>query len=214
MNKYYTMLALAAASAAYRVQNNRYVKNGEVKYDEKTQQRTMLTSNRQLTVEFLNNPNTILPQDYEFAESIRDEYQKITFKLLSGKRVSDIDYQSLKLIENEMVDSRDIGLVSYLPQGYSSMVEHRRVEDIISEASMITIGKMDERITSKATVIRCFWSSKWAVYFITATLDTGGVVSFAYRQELSVNKNIEVRGTIKGYRENVAQLSRPKVNVL
>jgi hypothetical protein len=211
---YVTQLALEAAAAAYRVQGERYIKSGEARWDEESNRLIHLTSNRQIMIEFLENPTNITEQDRAMAGDIRREYQTLSFKLLGNGRLSDIEHSSLKIIDSEQITARDLGLVAYLPQGYHSAVEQRKINEILENSEKTPLAEYGKRITVTGRIIRSFWSKNWSVYFVTVVADTGHSVSFATKDKLDVDSNIEVRGTVKGQRDGVTQLSRPKTRVL
>lgn len=211
---YVTQLALEAAAAAYRVQGERYIKSGEARWDEESNRLIHLTSNRQIMIEFLENPTNITEQDRTMADDIRREYQTLSFKLLGNGRLSDIEHSSLKIIDSEQITARDLGLVAYLPQGYRSAVEQRKINEILEAAKKTPLAADGERTNVTGRVIRSFWSKNWSVYFVTVITDDGYAASFATKSKLDIDSRIEVRGTVKGQRDGVTQLSRPRVRVL
>jgi hypothetical protein len=206
-----TDLALAAACAAYRIQVNQYVKVGETRFIDG--QVVALKSNKQYIMELISDPTDITDLDRDQAKLVRAYYQSLTFRLLSGKYLPDLDNKAMSLAQDDVISKRDLGLIAYLPRGYESAQRRRAVDERLSDASGPVLAKLGQRVTVQTEIVRCYYSENYGVYFITALTDGNSVVSCSSRNKIEPGTRATITGTVKGYRENQTQLSRPRIDV-
>jgi hypothetical protein len=60
-------------------------------------------------------------------------------------------------------------------------------------------------------VLKCIFSNKYNVHFVTGVTPADEVVFFSYKENIPVGQNIIVNGTVKAHRDNSTQLSRVKL---
>jgi hypothetical protein len=211
-NVYESALVFAAAAAAFRIQHLKYVKSSEYYFDKSLNQALKKRSNVECLKEFLVTPENILDKDREFGEKIRSYYQSLSFKLLAGKNLSDIEFKGIALATGDSVKTNELGLVAYFPAGYETAIQRKQVEEKLSEVDSKSLGKEGDRITVTGRVIRSFYSKNYNVYFITVVTENNQAVSCSSKTDLK-EKLVTVTGKIKGFREGVAQLSYPKISL-
>lgn len=203
----------AAAAAAHRVQKGAYVKSGESRWDDQLKQSVPIRSNRDIMTEFLRSQDQITLQDRELGSKIQLYYQTFSFRILSEARVSDFDRGVMTVASGEHVVPRDFGLVAYSPLGYERYVNRQRIDERLAECDPTPLAAIGERVTVTGRVVRSYYSQNYGVYFITVITDDGKAVSCSSRSDIN-DQTVTITGTVKEYRDSVAQLSRPKIVVL
>lgn len=193
-----TMLVLAAACTANRF-NKGYRKHS---LDEQK-------SNRDLVNEFIKDPSEIKQEDHDLAENIRDWYQAKVFKILSESYLSSFDKLAMSLFQKETLDSNyDIAIASSLPSSYLNGVKHDENERRVKFADGGYLGRVGERITINIEVMKCIFSVKWHVHFITAITEKDQVLFFSFKRELNSGDKLKIKGTVKSQDNNQTRLNR------
>ena len=208
---YPTMLVLSAACAAQRV-NGMYVKVAyEIGNTEDTKGDPR-KSNRQLVMEFIADPSTITKEDNDMASSLKAWYQGKTFKILGGGYMSEFDRNAMKLVEKEeIVGNYEIAVASSLPASYLKGVQRDLGENRAKFAQGGYLGKVLDRVTADIEVLKCVYSQKWGVYFVTAITDKDQSIFFSYKQDLTYGSKLSIKGTVKRQDNNQTQLNRVQV---
>jgi hypothetical protein len=211
VKQYDTGTVFAAAAAAYRLTDGKYIKSGAFQ-SEIDGSLTQLTSNREHMSKFIDDPASILEEDRELGEQIRRHYQGLSFKILSGKFIlNDIETKALNYASNENVTEREFGLIAYLPEGYNRDTARKSVEDRVKFATGGYIGKIGDKVTVKLEVLKCFYSQNWGVFFITAITEGDQAVFFSLKHELTAGINISIAATVKSHENNQTRLNRAKI---
>lgn len=206
-------VAFAAAAAAHRVQNGEYVKSGEARWDDQLEQVVPVRSNREIMTGFLRSQDQITEQDRELGSKIQLYYQTFSFRILSEARVSDFDRSVMTIASGEQIVPRDFGFVAYSPLGYERYVNRQQIDERLAECDPTPLAAIGERVTVTGQVVRSYYSQNYGVYFITVITDDGKAVSCSSRSDIT-NQAVTITGTVKEYRDSVAQLSRPRIVVL
>lgn len=207
---YDTDLVFAAATAAYRMKGNEYVKAGAYNTDENGVA-TPVQSNRELISELVKNPDQIIESDRTTAADVRRYYQGLSFKILSGKMLGELDAKALALASGNTISERDFGIVAYLPQGHERAQVRQNVDDRIQYAAGGLIGKIGDKIKMQVEVLRCSYSQKFGVFFVTALSDKDQPLFFAYKNQLQIGGKINITGAVKAHRDSQTQLNRVKI---
>lgn len=187
----------AAAAKAQRI-NGRYLK--QVEWDKGKETMT----NRQLILRYLEEPHARLAlRDKHEGAKIRQYFQGLVFKMISGEYMSEFDKSTVDIAQKERIDSNyDLAVIASLPSVYAKAIvrdaQNRRIRSLSNNKM---IGKVGERMDLAVEVIKSVYSQKWGVYYTTCVTPNEEVLYFA-----SVNINpkpgstISIRGTVKQHR--------------
>ena len=202
-----TMDVVAAACAAQRV-NGEYVKVQFMVGDTEWRK-----TNRELVHKFLDDQSVIMDSDRQLAENIKQFYKGYTFKLLSGDYISQFDRNILIMLEEEncIESSYNIAVLASLPNSYIRAKQRHEADSRIRTSQGGYVGTVKERINLKVEVLKCNFSQKWNVFFITAITTNDEPLFFSYKEELPVGKVLSIVGTVKRQDNNQTQLNRVKV---
>jgi hypothetical protein len=205
---YPTMLVLAAANAAYR-KNQGYVKPG---YELAGTTETPRKSNRELVYYYLDNTSELIEEDHEVATKIKAWYQGKTFKILSGSYVSDFDHNVLKMLEQEETpEGYNLAVLASTPGSYFTGIQRDVGESRVKFAQGGYLGTVGDKVETKCEVMKCIYSQKWGVFFVTAITDNDQAIFFSYKEEISYGKCLTIKGNVKRQDNNTTQLNRVKV---
>ena len=201
-----TIDVVAAACAAQRV-NGTYIK---VKYqlgDDKPRQ-----TNRELVYQYLEDESFITDADRLLAEDIKEYFKGYTFKVLSGAYLSEFDRNTMKILEEEFTpEGYNVALLCSIPNNYLKAKKRDEADRRTRFAQGGYIGKIGERLNLQVEVIRCVFSQKWGIYYITAMTTSDQAVFFGYKQEVAEGTVLNIDGTVKRQDNNQTQLNRVKV---
>jgi hypothetical protein len=199
----------AAACQAQQV-NGSYVKLSALTEDQLT---NGVRSNREIIVSLMENTTEILDENREQGLKVRQYYQGLTFKVLKGIKLNDFD-NNVMLISNRDVitENFDLAVIASLPNSYVRAVERDNVDQRIKFATGGYISKPGLKATLiKLEVLKCIFSNKYNVHFVTGVTPADEVVFFSYKESIPIGQNIIVNGTVKAHRDNSTQLSRVKL---
>jgi len=201
-----TMDVVAAACAAQRV-NGTYIK---VKYqlgDDKPRQ-----TNRELVYQYLEDESFITDADRLLAEDIKEYFKGYTFKVLSGAYLSEFDRNTMKILEEEFTpEGYNLALLASIPNNYLKAKKRDEADRRTRFAQGGYVGKIGERLNLQVEVIKCVFSQKWGIYYITAMTTNDQAVFFGYKQEVATGTVLNINGTVKRQDNNQTQLNRVKV---
>lgn len=201
-----TMDVVAAACAAQRV-NGTYIK---VKYqlgDDKPRQ-----TNRELVYQYLEDESFITDADRLLAEDIKEYFKGYTFKVLSGAYLSEFDRRTMKILEEEFTpEGYNLALLASIPNNYLKAKKRDEADRRTRFAQGGYVGKVGDRLNLQVEVIRCVFSQKWGIFYITAMTTSDQAVFFGYKQEVATGTVLNIDGTVKRQDNNQTQLNRVKV---
>jgi hypothetical protein len=195
-------IMFAAACAAYRTNNNEYVK-------------VLLSPgglpNKTLALQFLEAQDTLTAEDFAQGELVRQYCQGLTLKLLKNDTLSEFDSKLLLLSNQETINESNTALVAYSPVLFDRYTAQQRITDRLDSCIREHLGTTGDKITTTVEVIRSNYSKNYNCYFITTVTECNHNVFFSYREALNVNKKYSLKGTIKAHRDGYStQLSRVK----
>ena len=181
--------AWASACAAYRLNDNQYLKAGFIPADKK--------SNQELVREVLAN-GTATVEDQEQGQTVRDYISKVvTMAMLKGTldtwgqemaRVSQLDV---------IADSYDL--------------ERERVHERLSGTSAEYNAQLGDKIELDVEVLENKYSQKWATYYVTVVDTNNRAWYFAHRKSLTRGQQYTIRGTVKRIADRMVQLNRVRL---
>lgn len=211
---YPTMLVLSAAFAAQRTNQgyNKYsVAEGSFVDDQGVPCEAKVT-NRELVYKYLEDQSNIIDEDRTNADKLKAYYQGKLFKVLGEGYVSEFDRNAMKLVEREeLIGGYDIAVATSLPASYFKGVQRDEGEQRAKFAQGGYLGSVGDRVTANIEVLKCIFSQKWNVYFVTAITDNDQSIFFSYKQEVSYGSKFAIKGTVKRQDNNQTQLNRVQV---
>lgn len=212
--EYDTMLVLSAACAAFRVNDNKYVKYDIVRDAFIKDEGTVIqyVTNRDLTETYIEQPEYITDVDRNMAEKVRSYWNGKTFKLLTGEYMSNFERGILTLLQQETVtEGYDVAVLASVPNSYLIGIERDERERRVKYSQGGYIGSVGERIKTQVEVLKCVYSQKWFTYFVTGITSSDQAVFFSYKQEVTIGSVLNIAGTVKRQDNNQTQLNRVKV---
>jgi hypothetical protein len=212
--QYDTMLVLSAACAAFRVNDNKYIKYDIEKNNFVNDDDTVVeyVSNRQLTETYIEQPEHITDIDRDMAEKVLSYWNGKTFKLLTGEYMNNFERSILALLQKETVtEGYDVAVLASVPNSYLIGVERDERERRVKYSQGGYIGTVGERINTQVEVLKCVYSQKWFTYFVTGITSSDQAVFFSYKQEVTVGSVLNIAGTVKRQDNNQTQLNRVKI---
>ena len=205
-----------AACAAQRV-NGGYYKEASYVWDEVAQGNVLVKyRNRDVMMQFLQNPDRILIDDIEAGEKLREYLeQDITFRALKGQ-LTDFDKSTKQCLVVKdrfyTVSHRyELAVIAALPNSAQRNQERQSAEQRIQFAQGGFVGNIGDQVTVNIEVIRSFYKKEFNIYFITGITDQDQVVTFGLKETFNTGTHLTVRGKVKGQRDKTTQLNYAKV---
>ena len=202
-------LVFGAACAAQRI-NGEYVK-GVQWPDVRTPD--MKTSNRQLMTQLLSPEHGPIDEaDMEQGRQVRQYFQGLTFKILSGKVLSEFDSNALAISNrDELSTNYELAVVCSFPSSYLRGKERDSIENRIKFATGGFIGQIGDKVKLTVEVLRSFYSQQWGVYYVTAITADDQALFYSLKEKPQDNVTVYILGTVKAHRDNQTQLNRVKI---
>ena len=198
----------AAAVVAQRI-NGSYVKLSQIS---ESDPELTKKSNRMLVQELLADTSRITDEDRAEGKKVRAFYQGLTFKILKGIKLSQFDNTAMVISNRDVInDCFDLAVVASLPSTYERGVKRQTAEQRINFARGGFIGSVGDKVTLELEVVKCVFSQKWNLFYVTGITTDDKVVFFGFKNELSVDAKVKVQGTVKVHRDDSTQLNRVKV---
>lgn len=205
----------AAAVAAQRI-NGEYLKTGYTECDKDGAVLRVWKRNRDVMMEFLENPERLLVDDVIQGEQVRDALAKdITWRALKGG-LNDFDQSvSRVLAVQDRFDTQlhrlELAVVACLPASHARMLAKQDVEARMSHTSGEYLAPVGNKVEATVQVIRCNFSSNWNTNYITAVTEHNEAVLFSFREAQDPGTWLTIHGTVRAHRDGVTQLNRVKV---
>ena len=197
----------AAASAAYRMNDNRYVKYSDL-YSNKEYR-----TNKSLLLQCLADPTLIQPEDYENSKSVLRFCQGLTLKILQYGKLSDFDTQLLDLVSGDTLSVNRSGILSFAPQAHKIELKRETAMDRARECEREYLPKTKDRVKLDIEVTSCKYSQKWNTYYLTAITSCNHAVSFPYKHSLEVNNHYSISAKVREQGDNfTTQLNFVKID--
>lgn len=199
----------AAASAAYRI-NGSYLKQDEVTFRENGNHTVDKIANKTLVHQFLKGAFDLRDEDREMGEKVRQHCNGLSFKIITGKTLSEFEQAMLTIADKETTDSNyDIAVVASLPASYDRAQARIQQDAMLREKSGTLTDAVGDKVELDIEVVRCNYSNNWDTHFVTATVDNA-VVFFATRNKLELGSTLRIKGKVKAHKEDRTQLSHVK----
>jgi hypothetical protein len=206
----------AAACAAQRI-NGGYFKEPSYEWDEAANtSRLVRRRNRDVMMEFLQNPHQLLVDDVEAGEQVREFLQKdLTFRALKGQ-LTEFDSAVSKCIAVQdgfytVTHRYELAVVAALPNSVQRSQERQNTEQRLKFAQGGLIGKPGDRITTNVEVISANYSQQYNIFWIRGITEQDQPVTFSNKEKFDVGTHLTIQGKVKAHRENMTQLNYVKV---
>lgn len=206
----------AAACAAQRV-NGGYYKESSYQWDEATNaNRLVKRRNRDIMMEFLQNPHQLLVEDVEAGESVRDFLQKdLTFRAIKGQ-LTEFDSATSKCIAvtdrfYTVTHRYELAVIAALPNSARRSQERQNANDRLQFATGGLIGQPGNKITANIEVISVSYSQQYNIFWIRGITDQDQPVMFSLKESFDAGTHITIQGKVKAHRDNLTQLNYVKV---
>ena len=214
--KYSVAMVWAAAIAAHRINDNRYVKTPE--WDTQAEPPVIkYRTSREVFAELLANPDRLDAGDIQAGQECLDWVRgDFTVKALKGQ-LSDFDLSVQKVIAVETefdsnLDRLALAVVPCLPASQARGQARADTDSRLRQTVNQHVGQVGNKITLDIEVLRTNYSQNFNTWFVTAVDSENRSVFFSYRAPLDAGAKIQVRGTVKAHRDNsTTQLNRVTV---
>lgn len=207
----------AAAAAAQRV-NGEYLREARVDIDAAGNSVVRQRRNRDIMMEFLANPETMLAQDREHGNQCRVGIaQDLTLRALRNSLTEfDRTVQQVLAVQDQFDENTNryqLAIVACLPQSYQRNQQRAAVTEAMQFATGGLIGKVNDRVQARVQVLSMEFSRNWGIWFIKGMTEQGQAVMFSQsgNAKYEVNTWIEIKGRVKAHRDNLTQLNYVKV---
>lgn len=205
----------AAACAAQRV-NGEYLKEDKYTYDTNGLVVSCKRRNRSIMLEFLYNPNSILPEDFAQGEQCRKYIeQDLTFRALKGQ-LTDFD-NSVKSVLSitdrfySVTNRYELAIVACLPASAAKSQANRDVVQRIEFASGGLFGTPGEKIKTRVEVLICNYSKQYNIFWVKGITDKDQPVVFSSKVARTPGTQLDIQGKVKNHRDKLTQLNYVKV---
>jgi len=194
-----------AAAAAAQMANTEYVKVGEITVEKKK-------SNRELMLNYLNNPEVLTQQDLQQGQEVRQYFQGLTFKVLKGQILGPFEQAALDFASQPKTTGLyEISVIASLPQAHKRGLERDARNQRLEYARGGFIGKPKDRVSLDIEVVKTNFSNLYQTYFISALTIEDQPVFFSYKEGMIPGTKGKITGTVKAHRNDATQLNRVKI---
>jgi hypothetical protein len=172
--------------------------------------------NRDVMMEFLQNPDQLLVEDVEAGEQARDFLQKdLTFRALKG-RLTEFDSATSKCLAVQdrfytVTHRYELAVIAALPNSARRSQERQSTEERLKFAQGGLIGQPGDKITTNVEVLSANYSQQYNIFWIRGVTDQDQPVTFSNKERFDVGTHLTIQGKVKAHRDNLTQLNYVKV---
>ena len=202
----------AAACAAQRI-NGDYCKEAVYAYPTDQPAVVVKRKNRDIMMEFLQNPDRLLVEDVEAGEELCNWLQNdLTFRALKSQ-LTEFDTAAQKCLAVQdrfytVTNRYELAVVACLPNSKIKAEAKMQTQDRLRETTGELIGNVGDKIQLNVEVIRTVFSKTWNCWFATAVTADNRAVFFSHRQQLIVGHFHSIKGTVKAHKDGQTRLNR------
>jgi tellurite resistance protein len=199
-------LMWAAACTAYRV-NNGYYKQPELVGDQ-----VVRPTNRDLVEQALANATLITDADRAMgADCRRHMAAAVTMQALRTE-LNEWARVTAQVCSLDAITSRyDMAVITAMPHSYARQLRKESVDARLACCNEGAVGNTGAKIELNIEVMRSNYSEKFNTWFVSAITDTNYSVFFSYRESLTPETHVTIRGTVKRHTDRATQLNRVKL---
>ena len=199
-------LLWSAACTAYRL-NNGYLKEPEVIGDQ-----VIRPTNREIVHRALANTSLITDADRELAQNCRRHLATAVTMQALKTELGEWAKITAKVCDLDTVDSMyDFSVITAMPHSYVKQLKKESVDARLARCESGAIGKIGDKVELAVEIIRNNYSAKFNTWFISAITNDNHAVFFAYREALTPETHVTIRGTVKRHADRATQLNRVKL---
>jgi hypothetical protein len=212
----YAMADVWAAACAAQRMNGEYLKEGRNTYGENGEVLSTKRRNRDIVVDFLQNPERITDADREAGMECRKFLQNdITFRALKG-RLTEFDSATSKVLaveqEFDSVQHRyELAVIASLPASHQRALERQATQERVRQTTGDYVGAIGNKVQLDVEIVKTNYSQQWNTWYATAITKDNHAVFFAYRQQLATGVHHTILGTVKAHRDGTTQLNRVSI---
>jgi len=205
----------AAACAAQRI-NGEYLKEGLTTYGDNGEVISTKHRNRNIMIEFLQNPDRLLAEVVEAGEQVRNFLQKdLTFRALKGQ-LTDFDQSVSRCLAvtdrfYTVTHRYEMAVIASLPSSANRSQQRQDVTERMQFARGGLIGRPGDKVKANAEVLISTYSPQYNIFWIRAITDQDQPVIFSSRQKFDAGTNLTIQGKVKAHKDNLTQLNYVKV---
>lgn len=206
----------AAASAAQRV-NGEYVKEAVRVFDKDTGlTRDVKRRNRDIMMEFLQNPDRLLVEDVEAGEATRTYLEKdLVLRALKG-RLTDFDSSVQRVLAVKdrfytVTHNYELAVAAALPASAIRSQQRQNSDTRLQFAKGGHIGQPGNKITAHVEVLSCNYSKEYNIFWVKAITDQDQPVFFSLKEKFDAGTWLDIQGKVKAHKDNFTQLNYVKV---
>jgi hypothetical protein len=206
----------AAACAAQRI-NGGYFKEYVYEWNEaENRNNIVMRKNRDVMMEFLQDPTHLTVDDVEAGEELRRWLQNdLTFRALKSQ-LTDFDSATQKCLAVKdrfytVSERYELAVVAALPNIMAKAKSREVTQDRLRETSGELIGSVGNKVQLNIEVIRTMFSKNWNCWFVTAVTADNRALFFSYKNPLTIGHFLTIRGTVKAHKDGQTQLNRVSI---
>lgn len=202
--EYPTLLALAAACAAYRINGGQYLKNDipSTIWNQETHTQVAnpdhALANKNIVLKALDNNELITEADHNQAVVLNSYFSGLIFKVLADS-IDGFEHKMFTLVTGDRITPRDAGVIAYMPTHYAIKSVQQTVVDRLQSCQRDYIAQPNDRIQDTLEVVRIVYSQKYSCYYISGITGDNKRVLFAYSgsTQFEVSKKYSIKATVK-----------------
>ncbi len=209
----------AAACAAQRINGGYFKEYVYEQYSDNLAEPPAIVKrrNRDVMMEFLQNPDRLLVEDVEEGERVRNWLQNdLTFRAVKG-RLTEFDTSTSKCLAVTdrfyTVSHRyELAVIACLPNSATKSQARQETDSRIKFAQGGHIGTVGAKVTVNLEVLSATYSQQYNIYWIRGITDADQPVTFSNKEKFDVGTHLTVQGKVKAHRDtNLTQLNYVKV---
>lgn len=202
-------LLWSAAQAAYRING------GYLKVPEKSGDKIVKPTNREIVTIALYDPSLITDADRAAARECRNYMaNSVTINALKGT-LSEWGRITARICQlNKITSQYDLSVITAMPQSEFKARQRDTIDSRLAQCTPGRVGEVGDKVTLEVEVVRNVYSSKLNTWFLTAITRGNFQIHFAYRESVASGLQARVSGTVKRHNDRSTQLNRVKMEVL
>ena len=216
-NVQYSVSDVWAAAVAAQHRNGEYLKEPKRVFNVDTGETYEAKKrNRDVMMDYLNNPSNLNVDDVERGEHCRKFLENdLVFRTLKGK-TSDFDNAIKKVLAvQDHFSTRDhkyeLAIVACLPASVEKSEIRQASESRVQFAQGGLIGKPGDKIEAQIEVLNSNYNQQYNIYWVRGITEQDQAVFFSSKGAYDPGTHLSIRGMVKAHKDNLTQLNRVKV---
>jgi hypothetical protein len=194
----------AAACAAYRLNDNEYLKVGVISNGRK--------SNKELVNELLANTADITADDREQGQIVREYIGKVATTAALRGTLDIWGKEMARVTQLDQIEaSYDVNVIASMPATYARYLDREKVHTRLAETTGEYTACVGDKLELDVEVLDNKYSKKWATYYTTVVDTENRAWYFACRVGIKAGSQITIKGTVKRIQDRMVQLNRVRI---